>query len=379
MPIFDRKNPYHAKIKERYSLCHPASPKNTVHLVLDLKDSGLTYQVGDSVAIFPQHDVLLVDHALEALQISGNELILDKRTQESLSLRSFLQTKAAITTLSRKLFIETAKRHPDSTKAAKLTALLENSPLLKEYLEKTDLGTFLKEHPEVKWETQDLCDQLMPLLPRFYSISSSMKAVGEEMHLTIAIPSYENPFQRALGVCTHYLCHLANLHEANIPLYVQPHHGFTLPENSALPVIMVGPGTGIAPFRAFMQEREMQNATGKNWLFFGEWNRSHHFFYEDYWKELENSGKLRINAAFSRDQEHKVYVQHHLEAHGAEVFNWIENGASFFVCGDAHQMAKDVEGTLLSIFKCHGGFSEAEADKYLKTLRASKRYLRDVY
>jgi sulfite reductase (NADPH) flavoprotein alpha-component len=378
-PIFDRKNPYQAKIKERYSLCHPSSPKNTYHLVLDLKDSSLTYQVGDSVAIFPQHDPLLVDHTLDALRASGDELIIDKRTQLTLSLRTFLRTKAAITTVSRKLFTETAKKHPDPAKAATLTALLENAPQLKEYLEKTDLGTFLKEHAEVKWECQDLCDHLMPLLPRFYSISSSMKAVGEEMHLTVAIPAYADPFQRALGVCTHYLCHLAIVGETNIPLYIQPHHGFTLPENSASPVIMVGPGTGIAPFRAFMQEREMLKAPGKNWLFFGEWNRSHHFFYEDYWRELENSGKLRINAAFSRDQEHKVYVQHHLEAHGAEIFNWIESGASFFVCGDAHKMAKDVESTLLSIFRLHGNFSEIEADKYLKALRVSKRYLRDVY
>ncbi|EFB41197.1 MULTISPECIES: sulfite reductase [Parachlamydia] len=379
--IYDRKNPFLATIKERYSLCNPGSKKNTYHLVLDLKDSGISYAVGDSVAIFPQHDVELVDQTLQILNASGDEIVFDKRAQETLPLRTFLTTKAAITTVSRKLYTETAARQLDADKKAQLDYFLqsENQPLLKSYLEEHGLWEFLEEHQEVQWDLQELCNCLMPLLPRFYSIASSMKAVGEEMHLTVALPHTLTDEQIKRGVCTHYLCHLAPLNESVVPLYVQAHHGFTTPENIHAPMIMIGPGTGIAPFRAFMQERMAQNAPGKNWLFFGEWHRAHNFFYEGYWRDLEAKGNLRLDAAFSRDQEQKIYVQHLLLEKGAEVFEWLQNGATLFVCGDAHQMAKDVEKTLKQIVSTHGKLDEAETEKYLKTLKSEKRYLRDVY
>ncbi|MBS4167893.1 sulfite reductase [Parachlamydia sp. AcF125] len=379
--IYDRKNPFLASIKERYSLCNPGSKKNTYHLVLDLKDSGISYAVGDSVAIFPQHDPELVDRTLKILNASGNEVIVDKRSQETLPLHAFLTTKVAITTVSRKLYTETAARQLQADKKAQLSYLLqsENQPLLKAYLEKHGLWEFLAEHSEVKWNLQELCDSLMPLLPRFYSIASSMKAVGNEMHLTVALPHALAETEVKRGVCTHYLCHLAPLNEPVIPLYIQAHHGFTLPENIHAPMIMIGPGTGIAPFRAFMQERTALKAPGKNWLFFGEWHRAHNFFYEGYWKELEAQGHLRLDAAFSRDQEQKIYVQHLLHEKGEEVFEWLQNGASLFVCGDAHRMAKDVEKTLKHIVSTHGNLDEPETEKYFKTLKSEKRYLRDVY
>lgn len=379
MSIYDRKNPFLAKIKARYSLCAPGSQKNTYHLVLDLMDSGISYSVGDSVAIYPQNDPEVVSGTLSAIGKEAEAMILDKRSQQLCTLHTFLQNKAAITTLSRKLFTETAARQPNLDKKNRLNSLLEDPAQLKAYLETTDLASFLLEHSEIEWEIQELCDFLMPLLPRFYSIASSMKAVGNEIHLTIALPQHhkDNKFKR--GVCTYYLCQQAPLNEAIIPLYIQPNHGFTLPNNPSSSLIMIGPGTGIAPFRAFMQERDLQGATGKNWLFFGEWNRSCHFFYEDYWKDLESKGKLRLSLAFSRDQEHKVYVQHQLLEQGLEVFEWLRSGATLFVCGDANRMAKDVEKALLDIFKIHGQFNDTEAEKYLKLLRSEKRYLRDIY
>ena len=205
-----------------------------------------------------------------------------------------------------------------------------------------------------------------------------MQAVGNEVHLTVALLKYTHQGIVRTGVCTQYLCEQAPLYESVIPIYVQPHHGFTLPSEQ-VPIIMIGPGTGIAPFRAFMQERAAKQASGNNWLFFGECHRTHHFFYESFWTDLIDQGKLRLDAAFSRDQEHKVYVQHRMLEQGSEILNWLDQGAHLYVCGDAQRMAKDVEHALLQIFQMHGNKSEEESKQYLKALRTEKRYLRDVY
>jgi sulfite reductase (NADPH) flavoprotein alpha-component len=182
-----------------------------------------------------------------------------------------------------------------------------------------------------------------------------------------------------LGVCTDYLCRRVPLHAEVVPVYINPHRGFTLPEDKHTPIIMIGPGTGIAPFRAFMQEREVLDAAGKNWLFFGEWNRFHHYFYEDFWSSLEQKGKLRVDLAFSRDQKDKIYVQHRMIENGKEIYRWLQEGAYFYVCGDASNMAKDVEAALQKILINEGGLSEEQSREYIKALRKEGRYLRDVY
>jgi sulfite reductase (NADPH) flavoprotein alpha-component len=288
---------------------------------------------------------------------------------------------ASITEGNRQLLQELHRRQTNPQKKDFLEQLLaeDKHSALKHYVENRQLWEILKENEEAFLTPFELSPLLSPLLPRFYSIASSQHAVENEVHLTVAQLRYEANGSERVGVCTHYLCELAPLEEPAVPIYVQPHRGFTLPENLEASIIMIGPGTGVAPYRGFMQERAFKNASGRNWLFFGEWNRSTDFFYEEFWNELNQQGKLRIDVAFSRDQEHKVYVQHRMLEQGAELFKWLEEGAFLYVCGDAKRMAKDVEAALLQIIQEHGRMDDAGAKLYLKQLRQQKRYLRDVY
>jgi sulfite reductase (NADPH) flavoprotein alpha-component len=275
-----------------------------------------------------------------------------------------------------------AERQTNLVKKHALETLLQESQreACKVYLVNHEVWDFLEANEEVCFSSQDLADLLMPLLPRFYSISSSQKFVGEEVHLTVAPLEYESNGQLRRGVCTHYLCSLAELHKPSVPVFIQPSHGFHLPENPEIPMIMIGPGTGIAPFRAFLQERLYHHQSkGKHWLFFGEWNQAHDFFYEEEWKEFCNRGHLRLDLAFSRDQEHKIYVQHKMWEQGKELWRWLEEGAHLYVCGDAQRMAKDVEAMLQAIVIEFGKKESQAAKNFLKHLRQEKRYLRDVY
>ena len=378
---YTKDRPFVAKIKERYSLCVPGSKKNTQHIVLDLSGSNIHYEVGDSIGVWPSYDPALIENILIALKVNGNETVQDRRTGLDWKLREYLTVKANISDLSKKLLLNIYERQKKPYKKESLEELLkeENHYLLKDFLATRDLLDVLREHPEITFSSQELVNLLMPMMPRFYSIASSKNVVGEEVHLTVALRQFELHQRERVGVCTHFLCSLVPLQETGVPIYVHPHKGFTLPLDANASIIMIGPGTGIAPYRAFMQERERCNASGKNWLFFGEWNRNHHFFYEDYWRVLEAKGKLRLEVAFSRDQEHKVYVQHRMIEQGSEIFHWLEKGAYFYVCGDATRMAKDVDAALHEIVRSNGKFSEEDAKAYIKKLKAEKRYLRDVY
>lgn len=378
---YTRMNPFLASIKERYSLCKPGSNKNTQHIVLDLKGSDITYNVGDSIGIHPHNDPQLVEMTLQAMKATGEEIILDKHGEHSWKLRDFLTTKGSITEVSKKFLQELCYRQTSPAKKAHLEELHteENKEALKTYIASHELWDLLLAHEEVVFAPQELCNFLMPLLPRLYSISSAFQAVDNEVHLTVAKVEYQTNTQQRRGVCTHYLCQLAPMNKSVVPVYIQPHHGFTLPDNHNIPIIMIGPGTGVAPFRAFMQARLAMNASGQNWLFFGEWNRSQHFFYEEFWQNLADQGKLRLDLAFSRDQENKIYVQHRMLEQGSALFQWLEDGAHLYVCGDAHRMAKDVEAALFQIIQTHGQKDETEAKNYIKRLRSEKRYLRDVY
>lgn len=379
--IYSKTTPFLATIKERYNLTLSGSKKNTQHVVLDIKGSGLTYHCGDSIGIFPTNNDDLVDKTLQALRAQGTEIILDKHSGQSSSLHEFLTKKANLTDLSKKLLTFIAHEQTDLEKKEALQLLLAegSQEKFKNYLERHELWDVLEENHEVKFSLQEICNMLMPLLPRLYSISSSMSVVGEEIHLTVGVLKYHTNGHQRVGVCTHYLCEVVPLHIPVVPIYIQPHHGFTLPISSDADIIMIGPGTGVAPFRSFMQERMAHNAQGKNWLFFGECNRATDFFYEDYWTSLESQNKLRLDVAFSRDQTEKVYVQHRILAHGAEIYQWIMNDAYIYVCGDASRMAKDVEAVLHEIIRVHGHKDDAEARAVIKKLRANKRYLRDVY
>lgn len=379
--VYNKSHPFLSSIKERYSLCKGGSEKHTHHVVLDLSGSGITYQVGDSIAVFSTYDPDLVERTLKALRLTGEERVKDKHADIYYPLREFLTAKANITEVSKRFVAELAKRQFNPQKKEHLLYLLEdqNKDALKEFMKNREVWDLMLEHEEVSFEAEEIASLLMPMLPRFYSIASSMKAVGEEVHLTVSYVKYNSNGQQRLGVCSHYLCDLAPLRQAVVPIYIQPHHGFTLPENSDADLIMVGPGTGVAPYRGFMQERIAQGAKGRHWLFFGEWNRDTNYFYEDFWEHLKAEGKLKIDLAFSRDQPHKVYVQHRMLEKANELFNMLENGAYFFVCGDAHRMAKDVDAALHRIVQEQGGCDEAAAKEYVKNLRHQKRYLKDVY
>lgn len=365
---YTRTNPLLAKIIERTPLCDQNSGKEIHHLVVDIKGSGMTYEVGDCLAVLPSNHPERVDRLLAALGIQGDDLLEDTRSKERVPARDLLSNRVNINDCPLAVVKKLAE-------TVDLQDLLEN----KEKLKRLDLVEFLEGVENVSFPVQDIVSALRPMMPRFYSIASSMDAVGEEVHLTVALGVCEIDGKKRLGVCTDYLCRQAPLHEPVVPVYLHPHRGFTLPENTKTPIIMVGPGTGIAPFRGFMQHRELHSDHDRHWLFFGDWKEGEHFYYRDYWESLSSKGVLKMDLAFSRDQSEKVYVQHRMLEKGKELFQWLEEGAYFYVCGNASRMAKDVEKALHEVLEKYGSLSEEESKAYVKKMRSEKRYLRDVY
>lgn len=379
---YTKQNPWIASVKSRIPLTRKGSDKDTLHIVLDIRGSGLKYEVGDSIGILPQHDEELVNRTILALRATGSELVQVKNLVEKQTIRAALTALLNITDISPKLIKEIYSRQTNMEKKYDLETLLQDTHReeLKAYISKHEVWDLLVCHQEVTFSAQECVDLLMPLLPRFYSIASSQKFVGEEIHLTVAPLEYESNGHKRRGVCTHFICEIAEVDQPMVPLFLQPTHSFRLPEDHSSDLIMIGPGTGVAPFRAFLQERILSTeAKGKHWLFFGERNRETNFFYEEDWKILSQKGHLRLDTAFSRDQPEKVYVQHLMYNYGSELFEWLEKGAYIYVCGDAKRMAKDVELTLQTIIQDFGGMDELQSREYIKRLRQQKRYLRDVY
>ncbi len=382
MNAYNKQNPYYASIKERYSLSKTGAQKNTQHIVIDIKGSGLSYEVGDSIGICSQYDPELVDKTLRALKATGNEIIVDRQTGENLSLKTCLTSRYSITDITPKFLSEICARQNNLEKKHMLENLLEesNREALKTFLKFHEVWDLLEFHSEVSFELPELINLLKPLLPRFYSIASSQKHVGDEIHLTIAPLEYETNGHKRRGVCTHFVCELAELNSPVVPIFIQPTHNFRLPADHHTDIIMIGPGTGVAPFRAFLQERLLfAKSQGKHWLFFGEKQRDYDFYYESDWNTYAQHGHLQLELAFSRDQEHKVYVQHRMYEKGQELFEWISGGAFLYVCGDAANMAKDVELALQQLLQDHGKMDMATSRDYIKKMRQEKRYLRDVY
>lgn len=351
---------YPVAIKERVRLTHPSSSKETYHIVLDLGDTPLTYEVGDSIGIYPSNLPVTVTRILNYLGTAGDEIVYD-RDGTATSFKTFLTTKANLSRISRELY-------------ELITGSPSSSPLTN--LELQDL---LAAHP-CSITPEALAKHLPPLLPRLYSIASSYHVVGHEVHLTVALSHYEKEGERRFGVCSAYLCHQAPLHVPVIPIYVHKSKDFGLaPHTHAQHLIMIGPGTGVAPFRGFMQQRLHAKTAAKHWLFFGERNQSSDFYYQDFWTHLVDQGHLHLDLAFSRDQTDKVYVQHKMLEKAQQLWQWIEEGAILYVCGDAARMAKDVDATLLAIAMQEGELDLSGARAFIKQLRKEKRYLRDVY
>jgi sulfite reductase (NADPH) flavoprotein alpha-component len=372
---YSRTNPFPGKLVVNRSLCGADSDKDTRHFEIDLTGWGLSYEVGDSMTVWPTNDPALVDEIIRMLGAKGDETV--KSPNRETTLREALLRDCRITQTTPKFLKAVAER---ASAAPLLNDLLkpERKQDLDTYLWGMEVIDFLIEHPSIKWVPQEFIDVLAKLQPRLYSISSSPKARPNQVHFTIDVVHYESRGRQRKGVCSTFLAERAE----NVPVPVFPNTSkFRLPEDGNTPIIMVGPGTGIAPFRAFLQERKAVGAKGKNWLFFGSQHKHCNYFYEDELDELKRDGVLtRLDCAWSRDQEGKTYVQHKMLENAAEIWKWMDSeDAQFFVCGDARRMAKDVDAALRKIFQEQGGKSEEHTNEYVEKLKSDKRYKRDVY
>ena len=367
-----KANPYQSKLLVN-RLLNQGSDKETRHFELSLQQSGLSYEPGDSLGVIPQNNPQVVDDLLAATGLSGEEQI--QVGEENLTLRDALINRLACTVLS-KIQI---KKFNEIAKESKLEDLLQpaNRDAFADYLWGRELIDLFLEFPQQGISADELVGLLRPMPPRLYSIASSIKAHAEEVHLTVAIVRYDSYGRKREGVCSSYL---ADRVGESIPCYFHPNKNFKLPEDSTTPVIMVGPGTGIAPFRAFIEERRAIGAGGKNWLFFGDRSSKTDYLYGDEWEQYRKDGLLTdLDLAWSRDQAEKEYVQHKMLAKGKELFSWLQEGATFYVCGDASRMAKDVDSALRQIAQSEGTMSEDDANAWVKSLQKEKRYLKDVY
>jgi sulfite reductase (NADPH) flavoprotein alpha-component len=379
--LYTKDNPLPAKLLENRVLNKDGSSKDTRHLVIDIAGSGLTYKVGDSLGVYPSNRLQLVEEIIDLLGATGNEPVMLPRLTAPVSLRDALTTKLSLSEPTRKILETLAAKTPDQAEKAQLAALLapEAKEALELFLGQREYLDLLEEFPGAKLTPQEFIGHLRRLMPRLYSIASSPKMFPGQVHLTVAPVRYESNGRRRYGVCSTYLADRVTRRKTLIPVFVAESH-FGLPADPAKDVIMIGPGTGIAPFRAFVQERVVTNAAGRNWLFFGDQHAATDYLYGDEWKKLLAEGKMaRIDLAFSRDQAKKVYVQDRMREAAAELWAWIKGGAYFYVCGDAHRMAKDVDLALHDIIAQQGGIDAAAAADYVKQMKKDRRYQRDVY
>lgn len=371
---YNRKNPFPAKLLVNRILTALDSTKETRHYEISIAGSDLHYEAGDALCVIPANCPKLVADILKALNCSGEE---DEPVNgELIKLSEALGTLFEIKLPSKEFLEEIAKRSGDQT----LNSLLNGEKdKLNDYLWGRDVLDFLLAFPNVEFSAAEFLRLLKPLQHRAYSISSSSKKHPDSVHLTIASVRYSAHGRDHKGVCSTYLADLVS-EDTDVKVFFTPNNNFRVPNDDSLPMIMVGPGTGIAPFRAFLQEREYRKASGKNWLFFGDRNAATDFIYREEIEAMQESGLLnRLDLAFSRDQAEKIYVQDKMLENGAELFNWLEEGGYFFVCGDAYRMAKDVDQALHEVIKIHGGKTLTEAVEYVNQLKKDKRYVRDVY
>ncbi|KAA6453239.1 assimilatory sulfite reductase (NADPH) flavoprotein subunit [Bacillus swezeyi] len=375
--VYSRKNPFRAEVLENLNLNGRGSNKETRHLELLLEGSGLTYEPGDALGIYPENDPALVDMLFEELKWNPNETVTVDKQGESLPLKEALTSYFEITTLTKK-FIQQAAELLENEKLRELVAS-EHADKLKAYIDGRDLLDFVRDFGPISTTPQEFVSILRKMPPRLYSIASSLTANPDEVHLTIGAVRYNTHGRDRKGVCS-ILCAERLQPGDTLPVFIQPNKNFKLPEHPETPIIMVGPGTGVAPFRSFMQEREETGAGGKSWMFFGDQHFVTDFLYQTEWQKWLNDGVLtKMDVAFSRDTEEKVYVQHRMLEHSRELFEWLQEGAVFYICGDKNNMAKDVHSALLDIIEKEGGMSREEAEAYLAEMKKQKRYQRDVY
>ena len=426
MSDWSAKNPYSSNLTENFVLNGEGSRKETRHIVFDLGDSGLQYKAGDALGVIPRCPPELVEDVLASCGFSGDEEV-DTHLGPC-GLRQALTERYEIHRISKKWIeglgprlssaaadIEIRIVHRQRTSSRDGSVLIDwhgsgaeddvpvgyveigsasdpaetlwaeltgDSKAMEDYIWSRDYIDGLADFGHIGFTPQQLVDDMDRLKPRLYSIASSPDFEPGMVHLTVAIVRYNHHDRDRAGLCTGFMADRCEVGETDIGVFMSPTRSFVLPEDRSTDIIMVGPGTGIAPFRAFLQQRQMEGDSGRNWLFFGDWTEEGEYLYRDEMEAWRESGLInRHDLAWSRAGPEKVYVQHLMEQHGEEIWNWIDGGAYFYVCGDKNYMAKDVHSTLIGICSEYGGMSEEEAKEFVESglMKTEKRYLRDVY
>lgn len=374
---YSRTNPFKAEVLENINLNGRGSNKETHHLELSLEGSGLAFEPGDSLGIYPKNDSDLVDMLLKELNWDPEEIVKVNKQGEVRQLRESLISDFEITVLTKSL-IEQAAQLSDNEDLKELL-VPGNEERLKQYREGRDLLDFIRDFGSWGESAQEFVSILRKIPARLYSIASSLSAYPDEVHLTIGAVRYESHGRERKGVCS-ILCADRLQPGDMLPVYIQHNQNFKQPKNPDTPIIMIGPGTGIAPFRSFIQDREESEAKGKTWLFFGDQHFVTDFLYQTEWQKWLETGVLtKMDVAFSRDTDEKVYVQNRMREHSGELYEWLQEGAAVYICGDEKNMAHDVHNTLIEIIEKEGNMSHADAQAYLEELQQNKRYQRDVY
>lgn len=374
--VYSRTNPFQAEVLENINLSGRGSNKENRHLELSIEDSGIEFLPGDSLGIYPKNKEQLVDELIAEMSWDKDQTVKIGKEGET-SLREALHTYYEITVLTKPLLQKIAEL--TGNEEIKLILEDEDGQELRDYIYGRDLLDVLRDFSLQNLSAERVTEILRKMPARLYSIASSYQANPEEVHLLIGALRYESHDREREGVCSVHIAE--NIEPGDtLSVYVQKNDQFRLPENPETPIIMVGPGTGIAPFRSFIEERDEIDATGESWLFFGDQHYVTDFLYQVEWQRfLEDGALTKLDVAFSRDGEEKVYVQHKMQENGEELYNWLEKGAVFYVCGDEEYMAHDVHETLLKIIAEHGNKTPEEAEEYIQNLQQDKRYQRDVY
>ncbi|WP_283648003.1 NADPH-dependent assimilatory sulfite reductase flavoprotein subunit [Hafnia paralvei] len=369
---YSKESPLTATLAVNQKITGRNSDKDVRHLEIDLGDSGLSYQPGDALGVWYHNDPDLVEEIIGLVWRTGDEKIT--LNGQTLTLREALTDHLELTQNTTVI----VEKYASLSRDERLIELLADKHQLQQYAQTTPLPDMIRQAP-ADLDAEQLVALLRPLTPRLYSIASAQEEVGNEVHITVGVVRYDVEGRARTGGASGYLADRLE-EEGELRVFIERNDNFRLPANSQTPVIMIGPGTGIAPFRAFIQQRAAEGAEGLNWLFFGNPHFTEDFLYQVEWQRYVKEGVLsRIDLAWSRDQNHKVYVQDKLREQGAEVWRWIEKGAHIYVCGDANRMAKDVEQALLELLAEHGGMDAEQADEFLSELRVERRYQRDVY
>ncbi len=425
MAEWNSKNPFPARLVENRALTGPASKKETRHIVFSLADSGLEYKAGDALGVLPHCPTELVEATIQALGVEDSTVV-ETATGEA-TLHDALCHRYEIHRVNKRSILNLAAKFADFVQPVEMRLversrqavgggesmhwewsgadddfpegfaplpqtidpaydlwgrLVNDDEAMEEYIWSRDYLDMLGDFGHLGITAQEFVDGLDRMKPRLYSIASSPEHDPGAVHLTVAIIRYNYHGRDRTGLATGYLADHCETSLTEVGVFVSPTRSFILPEDETQDIIMVGPGTGLAPFRAFLQQREKVEATGRNWLFFGEWTEANEFIYQDEIESWQRNGTLdRVDLAWSREGPEKVYVQHLMEQNGAEIWQWLENGAHFFVCGDKNKMARDVHATLIRICAEHGSMSDDDAKHFVERtlMKEQKRYLRDVY